>query len=403
MNCGEPGRAVRMASVVLESSEALELAVAWAAATATLSSARIGCFEDVEQLAQRGLSATHPGLLRFTIGLGQTTGLIMAGDVGAAEELSRHYLSFSEFQQPGRAIGEVLLGLTLVAGGAFDEATTLLRQAAAALTTTGYSWGPLALTGLTQALGQQGKAADAAVALDRAASAHGMRSELYAPDLALARAWARAAARDVRGAVGAAREAVHVAEQSGQRAVAIRALHDLVRLGDVGGVATARRINAQIPCVTGNLCVAHGQALADRDGAALDAVSTELEGAGLLAVAADAAAQAALAHQAAGQRAGEVAAKARAAALSQRCGNPVTPALEKALNPLPLTSREREVAAMVAQGMTNKSIAARWSVSVRTVEGHVYKACMKLGLPDRSALATTVQASPTMLPGKSES
>jgi len=58
---------------------------------------------------------------------------------------------------------------------------------------------------------------------------------------------------------------------------------------------------------------------------------------------------------------------------------------------------------MVAQGMTNKSIAARWSVSVRTVEGHVYKACMKLGLPDRSALATTVQASPTMLPGKSES
>lgn len=403
MNCGEPGRAVRMASVVLESSEALELAVAWAAATATLSSARIGCFEDVEQLAQRGLSATHPGLLRFTIGLGQTTGLIMAGDVGAAEELSRHYLSFSEFQQPGRAIGEVLLGLTLVAGGAFDEATTLLRQAAAALTTTGYSWGPLALTGLTQALGQQGKAADAAVALDRAASAHGMRSELYAPDLALARAWARAAARDVRGAVGAAREAVHVAEQSGQHAVAIRALHDLVRLGDVGGVATARRINAQIPCATGNLCVAHGQALADRDGAALDAVSTELEGAGLLAVAADAAAQAALAHQAAGQRAGEVAAKARAAALSQRCGNPVTPALEKALNPLPLTSREREVAAMVAQGMTNKSIAARWSVSVRTVEGHVYKACMKLGLPDRSALATTVQASPTMLPGKSES
>ena len=97
-----------------------------------------------------------------------------------------------------------------------------------------------------------------------------------------------------------------------------------------------------------------------------------------------------MAHQAAGHRAGELAAKARAAALSQRCGNPATPALEKALNPLPLTGREREVAVMVAQGMTNKAIAARWSVSVRTVEGHVYKACMKLGLPDRSALATTV-------------
>ena len=34
MNCGEPDRAVRVASVVLESPEALDLAVAWAAATA---------------------------------------------------------------------------------------------------------------------------------------------------------------------------------------------------------------------------------------------------------------------------------------------------------------------------------------------------------------------------------
>lgn len=400
MNCGEPGRAVRVAAGVLESPKALELAVAWAAATATLSSARLGRFEDVDELAQRGLSATHPGLLRFTIGLGQTTGLIMAGDVGAAVELARHYLSFSEFQQPGRAIGEVLLGHALVAGGEFDAAVTLLRQAAAALTTTGYSWGPLALIGLAQALGQQGKAAEAAVALDRAAAAHGMRSELYAPDLAMARAWARAAARDVRGATSAARDAVHAAERSGQHAVAMRALHDLVRLGDVGGVPTAIRINAQIDCATGSLCVEHGQALADRDGAALDAVSTKLEDAGLLAVAADAAAQAAVIHQAAGHRSGELAAKARAAALSQRCGNPTTPALEKALSPLPLTGREREVAVMVAQGMTNKAIASLWSVSVRTVEGHVYKACMKLGLPDRSALATTVAASPTTPSGE---
>lgn len=397
MNCGEPDRAVRVASVVLESTEALDLAVAWAAATATLSSARLGRFGDVEVLAQRGLNATHPGLLRFTIGLGQTFGLIMAGDVGAAEDLSRHYLSFSEFQQPGRAIGEVLLGHTLLARGAFDEAANLFRQAAAALTSTGYSWGPLALIGLAQTLGQQGRAAEAASALDRAVSSHGMRSELYAPDLALARAWTLAAARDIRGAVAAARDAIHAAEKSGQSAVALRAVHDAVRLGDVDGLAAARRINAQIDCAAGHLFIAHGQALADRDGPALAGVAAELEAAGMLAAAADAAAQAAHVHQAAGDRAGELSAKARAAALSQRCGNPATPALEKVLNPLPLTGREREVAVMVAQGMTNKAIAVRLSVSIRTVEGHVYKACMKLGLPDRAALSTTVRASPQML------
>jgi DNA-binding NarL/FixJ family response regulator len=393
MNCGELDRAVEVASVVLKSPAAQDLAVAWAAATATLSSARLGRFDDVEGLAERGLNATHPGLLRFTIGLGQTLRSIMNADVGAAEDLSRHYLTFSEFQQPGRAIAEVLLGNTLVARGAFDEAAGVFRQAAAALTSTGYSWGPLALIGLAQALGQQGRAAEAADALERAEAAHGLRSELYAPDLAIARAWTLAAARDMHGAVAAARDAVRAAEKSGQAAVALRAVHEAVRLGDVTGLATARRINARIDCAAGRLCIAHAEALADRDGAALEAVSVELEAAGMLAIAADAAAQAAREHQASGHRAGELSATARAGALSQRCGSPATPALDKVLNPLPLTGREREVAVMVAQGMTNKAIAERLCVSVRTVEGHVYKACMKLDLPDRSALATTVRAS----------
>jgi DNA-binding NarL/FixJ family response regulator len=396
MNCGELDRAVRVASVVLESAQAQDLAVAWAAATAALCSARLGRFDDVEGLAKRGLNATHPGLLRFTIGLGQTLRSIMTADVAAAEELSRHYVTFSEFQQPGRAIAEVLLAYTLVARGAFDEATNLFRQAAAALTDTGYSWGPLALIGLAQALGQRGLAADAAGALERAVAAHGLHSELYAPDLAIARAWALAAARDIHGAVAAARDALRIAEKSGQAAVALRAVQEAVRLGDVTGLAAARRINAQIDCAAGRLCIAHIQALADRDGAALDAVSVELEAAGMVAVAADAAAQAAHVHQAAGHRAAELSARARAGALAQRCGNPATPALDNVLNPLPLTGREREIAVMVAQGMTNKAIAERLCVSVRTVEGHVYKACMKLDLPDRSALATTVKASSAM-------
>lgn len=393
MNVGDPARAVAVAAGILAADDAQDLAVAWASAAATLSSARMGRFTDVEDLAQRGLNATHPGLLRFTIGLGQTLALIMNADVASAERLARHYLSFSEFQQPGRAIGEVLLGHTLLAAGAFGDAVTLLRQAAAALTFTGYSWGPLALTGLAQALGQQGRAADAVAVLERAETSHGMRSALYAPDLALARAWTLAAARDPGGAVGAARDAVDAALQSGQDAVALRALHDCARLGDVEGLATAIDLDAKISCVTGKLCVAHLSALAAGDGAALDCVAADLEAAGMIAAAADAAAQAVIAHQVRGDRTGEIAARSRAARLSQRCGNPATPALEKVLNPTPLTGREREVAAMVSQGMTNKAIAERLSVSVRTVEGHVYKACMKIGVPDRAALSTTVGGS----------
>jgi DNA-binding NarL/FixJ family response regulator len=40
--------------------------------------------------------------------------------------------------------------------------------------------------------------------------------------------------------------------------------------------------------------------------------------------------------------------------------------------------------------MTNKAIAERLSVSVRTVEGHIYRACMKLDVADRTLLAEVV-------------
>jgi DNA-binding CsgD family transcriptional regulator len=41
--------------------------------------------------------------------------------------------------------------------------------------------------------------------------------------------------------------------------------------------------------------------------------------------------------------------------------------------PFPFTARESEIAKLVAQGLSNKEIADRLTVSVRTVEGHVYR------------------------------
>nr|MDT0525723.1 helix-turn-helix transcriptional regulator [Streptomyces sp. DSM 41633] len=57
---------------------------------------------------------------------------------------------------------------------------------------------------------------------------------------------------------------------------------------------------------------------------------------------------------------------------------------------LPVTAREREVAGLVAQGLSNRDIAERLTVSVRTVEGHIYRACIKLGVADRDELAKIV-------------
>jgi tetratricopeptide (TPR) repeat protein len=292
MNAGNVGHAVDIARKVLASPSADDQAVAWAASAATLCAARQGRFDDVEPLAQRALGAEHPGLLRFTIGLGQTTTLLMAGRLDSAAELAQQFTDFAELQQPGRAIGEVLLAHVLIAHGEFGRAAGLLGPAAATLERTGYSWGPLSLMLLATALAQQGDIAASAKALSRAESRHGTKSALFTPELGVARAWRLASARDSHGAVAAARDAARMAERGGQPAVALRAWHEAVRLGDARAADALARLSGEIDCALGRIALAHARALVGRDGAALRAVSEELTQVGMRAAAADAAAQA---------------------------------------------------------------------------------------------------------------
>ena len=56
----------------------------------------------------------------------------------------------------------------------------------------------------------------------------------------------------------------------------------------------------------------------------------------------------------------------------------------------PLTTREREVARLVAQGHTNRHIADRLSISERTVSTHVGRVLKKLELRSRTPLATWI-------------
>jgi non-specific serine/threonine protein kinase len=70
----------------------------------------------------------------------------------------------------------------------------------------------------------------------------------------------------------------------------------------------------------------------------------------------------------------------QALALASRAPGDVTPD--------PLTAREREVAALVAEGLTNRAIAERLVVAERTVEGHIAHALSKLGFTNRSQIAT---------------
>jgi non-specific serine/threonine protein kinase len=52
-----------------------------------------------------------------------------------------------------------------------------------------------------------------------------------------------------------------------------------------------------------------------------------------------------------------------------------------------LTRREREIAALVAQGLGNKEIAATLVIAQRTAEGHIERILRKLGFTSRSQIA----------------
>jgi non-specific serine/threonine protein kinase len=52
-----------------------------------------------------------------------------------------------------------------------------------------------------------------------------------------------------------------------------------------------------------------------------------------------------------------------------------------------LTRREREVAALIAEGLSNREIATRLVVAQRTAEGHVENILSKLGFTSRAQVA----------------
>jgi DNA-binding CsgD family transcriptional regulator len=89
---------------------------------------------------------------------------------------------------------------------------------------------------------------------------------------------------------------------------------------------------------------------------------------------------------------GDAAAGSRARTLATRLGMapllarlPTGPAVA---DTGPLTRRESEIAALVAEGLSNAAIAARLTLSERTVENHVSHVLAKLDLTSRAGIAT---------------
>jgi DNA-binding NarL/FixJ family response regulator len=77
--------------------------------------------------------------------------------------------------------------------------------------------------------------------------------------------------------------------------------------------------------------------------------------------------------------------------LAAECQGAQTPALCAATIPHPFTDRQREIISLAAQGLSNKEVADRLTMSIRSVEGHLFRACQRVGANSRDQLISMLQ------------
>lgn len=336
------------------------------------------------RITERSFDAAH---MRFVIADAHIGALLLAGRIGEAREEAEQ-LSRRAAELPGAAqlFGIALAGRAAAGAGQLGAAAELLdpvvEMMRAAGETNGFGY-RFQLPRVT-ALAIGGLSDDSAVVeLDecRHPSWH-----YLAYEHALVRAWAAATQGAVSEAVEIVLDAADTAGGNGQLAAEVLCLQTAAQFGDH---SRTRRLDELTGLVEGPRVAAAAalcRALAHDDGDGLAKASTEFEEFGDLVAAADAAGRAAVAYRRKDMRGSALASASRATALAEACGGAATPALLAAAERLPLTGREREIAMLIGAGLSSRAIADRLRLSIRTVEGHIYRAMAKTGVSTRAEL-----------------
>ncbi|TWE27693.1 LuxR C-terminal-related transcriptional regulator [Prauserella muralis] len=369
---------------------------ALAAVGVMAAAAVLGRVDDVRRAAPVAYEAARTsdaGVLRFGISDSHILALRLSGNVREIEPIARERRADSvDVPGPPQLMGLVLLGQAALAAGRVRTAVRWLREARAGLRAVAtHEFRFRCRLHLTQALALAGETEAARRLLAELDAERHPAYRFHEPDVVLAGAWVCAAEGATREAIAAARSAADCARDADAPAYEVLALNIGVCFGDRDAGGRLGELVSRVQGPRAPTALAHAQALAEQDGAALLSVAGRYEAMGDRLAAADAAAQAATACARRGLRGSAAVAAARAHHLAEACEGARTPALAAAASPLPLTAREREVVTLAAQGLSNRDIARRLVLSVRTVEGHLYRVGTKLGVGDRAELAALLR------------
>ncbi len=328
---------------------------------------------------------------QLALEVSRATAMILAADLDTVQDTI-----VAEFSGLADA-GEFSLGsgyMTLVQAqaarlsGNVDRAKRLARQALSRLA-SGRIFAGQAAAELAHALALSGERSSHE-AMEEADRLHRPTLTILYPDLERARVWVRVANGDIDGAVCLLHELITRLEGDGFIAYEVYAYHDLVRLGFAAEAAD--RLAELAKLVQGALAAPaarHAKAIADSDGHALLAVAEEFAALRLNLYAAEAAALAVqmLRHERSPLASG---AMTRLAELRELCPGAMTPSL---LTPKStLTEREKQIARLAAAGVPSKQIAEQIFLSPRTVDNHLLRIYVKLGVNGRAGLAAALRA-----------
>ncbi len=362
--------------------------LAWALATiaadAGRTAAAVSTAEAGYGAATRSFDAPH---MRFNIADSHVGALLLAGRIGEAAEVAERVRQQAA-NLPGAAqlLGAAVAGRAALGAGDVGAACALLEQAAVGMSGTHASgWGYRYHIPHATALAIAGSADEAAAAL---AALDTVRRPFRSLDyeLSLARAWVAAGEGAVGEAIAVVLGAAQRAAAKGQFAAEVLCLQTATQFGDCSGAPRLRELEGIVEGRRVGVAARFADALRDGDAAQLASTSEEFERLGDRIAAIDAAAHAALAYRRQGLRGSALGCSTRAASLAEECGAS-TWALRRAREPVPLTDREREIVMLIGKGLSSRAIAERLTLSVRTVESHVYRAMSKTGTTTRDELA----------------
>jgi DNA-binding NarL/FixJ family response regulator len=285
------------------------------------------------------------------------------------------------------------LGMTAVGKGDLTLALRYFRSASRGFGDTGDTGGVFYRIRIpfSEALARSGDIGAAVPAARATALSRHPTWQYLEPTYLLASAWVSAAQDRTSEARDIIARAAQFARDHGQLAREVWCLQTAVQFGDAQGADRLAELAMQVEGPRAPLSARYASALATADAEGLDVVSSDFETMGDVLAAIDAAAQAASLHRQNGRLGSALTSSGRARLLAKQCGGAVSPALGAAKLPLPLTPREHEIVRLLAQGLSNKEIAKALSLSVRTVEGHVYQASTKVGISSREDLSALVR------------